>query len=469
MKAPEMRSMRARMTVYFTLVIAAVMAAACFGWSWYAYRSSKAAAISSVRSAARRVIEALDLEAAAMTPPTPGLAGAELFPTPELIEEIGDLNAEGFATVVADDSGSVLSRSRGLAPKWKPGIKEGIDPERRWILSTVPIPRSNGRTLVIGTRWDLTEAGLQRQARVLAAIGVLVVLVTAFGSWALVGSTLSPIARLASQADSAPAETLCVHLVPPSQDAEVVSLVNTLNQLLANLGETAAARARFYAAASHEMRTPLQGLIGHLELAMQRLESNSAAMPRIEEALEQSRRLTGLVQDLLFLNQLEMIPASAESAHAEPVNLGECVQRALDEVRGLIDAGHLRLCVSEDNEIEVRAPATHLSALVRNLVENAAKYCPAGGAIEIEVAPTLRIYNSTDPLDGPTIARLTEPFYRPDPARTRPGGNGLGLAICRSVCSANGWAMTLKPGREGLEIAITFPATQVTVLDHSAK
>src|SRR5262249_55624494 len=143
-----------------------------------------------------------------------------------------------------------------------------------------------------------------------------------------------------------------------------------------------------------------------------------------------------------------------------------CVQRAIDEVRDVIEARLLRLCVNEETELEVLAPRTHVNALVRNLVENAAKYCPAGGAIEIEVAPTLRICNMTDPLDGPTIARLTEPFYRPDPSRTRPGGNGLGLAICRSVCSANGWDMTLKPAGDGLEVAISFPASQITVIEH---
>ncbi len=480
MSSIGIRSMRLRMTLYFSLIVAVIMAAVCGGWGWYAPRSAAAVIDARLRSAASRVTSDIQaasredskVEARPVKEPGTGKT-VETPPTPlggELVEDLRDLNAENLATVVVSPSGSVVAKSRGELPLLPLDrdrhTRPAPDRGGRWRIIALPIKGPGGYRLIIGAPWADTENALRRQAAMLFWISLLVVGVTAAGSWALVGRTLSPIGRLAAQARSASTESLALRLEPPSRDHEVLALVTTLNDLLSGFSETAAVRGRFYAAASHELRTPLQALSGHLELALQRLESESAARPRLEEALVQSRRLIALVRDLLFLNQLDtQSTGTMWPSHVEPISIAACVDLALAEVEKLIEERGLRVTWARSDDLEICAPYTHVSALVRNLVENAAKYSPAGGKIEIEVRarsraliepsepsePYLRIINSTEALDPETAVRLSEPFYRPDPSRSSAGGgNGLGLAICKAVSQANGWKMTLSARPEGV-------------------
>ena len=93
----------------------------------------------------------------------------------------------------------------------------------------------------------------------------------------MVGRTLSPIDRLSRQAAAASVESLDVRLAAPSRDAEVVRLVATLNGLLQRLSDAAESRGRFYAAASHELRNPLQALLGHVEVTLDKERDREGA------------------------------------------------------------------------------------------------------------------------------------------------------------------------------------------------
>lgn len=289
-------------------------------------------------------------------------------------------------------------------------------------------------------------------------MGGLIVLVVGIGAWLLVGRTLSPIRRLVHQAANASAENLSVQLAAPSNDAEVVDLVSTLNGLLGRLAETAESKGRFYAAASHELRTPLQALSGHLELALSRTRSAEEYRAALEEANKQSRRLKSLVQSLLLLHQLENAPDQEK----DPIDVAAVTRAALSHLEPSIGARKLKLDLALPEEASAMAISNHAEILIRNLLENAVKYASEGGQVRVKIAngdggPTLEVFDQCEPITNWNEDKVYEAFNRPDPARNaRTGGNGLGLAICKAIAHANGWALSVDQVEGGFQAFVEF-------------
>ncbi len=333
------------------------------------------------------------------------------------------------------------------------------DEERGWMTTSIP---SGGRRIVLAFPWARAARELNRLAWSLFAGALIVLLAVAVGSWVLVGRVLSPIDRLAELARTAPVET--ARLQAPSEDVEVQRLVGTLNDFLARLRESNRAKDRFYAAASHELRTPLQGLAGFLEIGLARPRERDELVEILREAQGQSKRLVKLTADLLALNQLESAADKPSSEESE-MDVADVVERAVAPLEGARAARSLQLALDlpGDAAAEILAPWSHVEMLVRNLVENAHKYAPDGGHIEIAWHEgALRVWNTVAWSDSDQkrarergLNRLFEPFYRLDASREgQVTGNGLGLAICHAICGANGWKIALRPTREGDEAGL---------------
>jgi len=298
---------------------------------------------------------------------------------------------------------------------------------------------------------------------VMFGLSVIVIGGVGAGAWFMVGRVLSPIRSLAKQTSQASAENLSVRLESPSKDVEMRDLVDTLNGLLDRVYETAEIKGRFYAAASHELRTPLQALSGHLELANSRKRTAEEYEEVVRESYKQTRRLIALVQGLLFLHQIDTRTNSPQ----EPVNLSESCENALEMMYSLLKTRNLRLKESFASGIQIDAVPSHAEVLARNLIENAVKYATEGGEICVE----LKVENNeillevtNDFPDNVKIAteNVFEPFYRDDTSRnSKTGGNGLGLAICRAVSTANGWTVSLKQGDGKICATVNFGAIEL--------
>jgi signal transduction histidine kinase len=441
-----LKSIRVRMTAFFSLSIAVLMLTVCGGWSYLARHTAERNADALLKSAAQKLQNEL--------------SGRNLHPdTAELLEEERDIENSNLALIVTDAAGKVVQKTPGRVP----GLQQGRQQE--WRIETA---RSGSNTIVVGFPWAKTDRELRRQALLLLELSLVVVIAAALGAWVLVGKTLSPIDRLAKQAQAVSVLSLNVRLDAPSEDAEVVGLVRTLNGLLERLEETAAAKGRFYAAASHELRTPLQALSGHLELALQRERTNAEYHGAIAEASEQTRRLTSLIQDLLLLNQLDSLP-SVSTPVSEKIDLGEVCDRVLTNFCPLIEARSLLLKVEMPPHTLITASPNHTDMLVRNLVENAVKYADPGGEVRIALSggpekTQLTIFNNCSPPAPEILSRLCEPFYRPDASRnSETGGNGLGLAICKAIADANGWDLSLAAQKDGFLVSVLFcPMMELT-------
>jgi two-component system OmpR family sensor kinase len=359
-----------------------------------------------------------------------------------------------------------------------------IDPiDNRIYLSrpapALPLPTAAGFSTIehAGGRWRMfaVAAGdqyiqvaqptaLRTELAAAAAIRILLPLLALLpflgvAVWFIVGRGLAPLESLTralgrrqpGALDSLPARGLPTELQP---------LVSALNELLARLGQSFDAQRRFAADAAHELRTPLTALTLQIQLA-----ERAAAGPDRERAFARLRegvkRATHLVQQLLLMARLD--PEAADKP-AVPVDLAAVAAAAVELVRPLAEEKSLRVESRLDPAARVVGNEAALGVLANNLLDNAVRYVPAGGRIEVSVRHeggevVLEVAD-----DGPGIApaersRVFDRFYR---APGTPGsGSGLGLAIARQAANLHGGSVQLGEGLDGrgLAVVVRLPAT----------
>ena len=430
------RSMRSRVTALFALFVALLMGA---GGAAVQHRENSRAGRRS------REILAVALERARVETEDETAGKRTLLQA--VVSDSNEIAAGGLALLVVQGN-RVLWRSRAHAPNW-PRVGQN------WRFATIS---RNGQTLVLARDWAPIADDLSETARALWMLGLLIVGATTLAAWLLVGKTLSPLDKLANQAQNASIESLAVRLNAPSSDAEMLHLTRTLNDLLGRLEREAQARGRFYAAASHELRTPIQSLLGEVEVTLGRPRSGPFYREALGQIHDETKRLKTLVQDLLQLNALEM--RQSQSAR-ETLDLRDWTQRALAQQSEAIEARHLQVELRLQTA-PIEAPPAHLEMLLRNLLENAVKYATPGSRLEIETQPCaegaqLRVWNACELPAEADLSSWFEPFFRPDEARnSQTGGNGLGLSIVAALARSNGWQVELYAQDAGVLAQVGF-------------
>lgn len=433
------RSIRINMTIAFSLSIAVLMAIVCSGLIWYARHTAE-------RSTDRMLnVTAQNLKEECMH----GKGSVDMKLLME--EKREDLSLDNTSVAVISPDSRIIGSSQ------RDPYASLLSKHKNWRTVRINIGKD---VLIVGTQWAHVEDELRYHTIVLLVLSVFVTVLSAFGAWALVGRTLSPIALLSHQADTASTESLHVHLNAPSADAEITGLVATLNGLLARLAETAKSKGRFYSAASHELRTPLQALSGHLELALTRDRTNDEYKQVIEESYAQTRRLILLVRNLLLLYQLD---SPISDTIRETGDLVSVCQQALPLYQPMIEERKLQIAVNMLKNAEYRSPPMHMEILVRNLVENAVKYADSGSEITINLYEYsgkihLQIFNRCSSDQSWNADQIFEPFGRADSSRnSRTGGTGLGLAICKAITAANQWDLNLQQETNGVRATLIIP------------
>lgn len=196
-------------------------------------------------------------------------------------------------------------------------------------------------------------------------------------------------------------------------------------------------RQDFVANISHELRSPLTVIGGFIE-TLQDHQADDAQISRYLQLMaEEAARMQALVNDLLILARLDAPALLRETL--EPVALADLVTTALAALQSQLEAKQLVIHLDLDPHLHIQAQHNDMMSVLRNLIENAVKYTPAGREIRIgwNVQGDLAVFSVEDSGEGIApehLGRLTERFYRVDAGRSRAmGGTGLGLAIVKHV------------------------------------
>jgi two-component system OmpR family sensor kinase len=287
----------------------------------------------------------------------------------------------------------------------------------------------------------------------LAALPVLALLI-----WFIIARGLQPLDRVAA-AVARRSSTLLEPVSERGLPSEVQPLVHALNGLLDRLGHALDAQRSFIADAAHELRTPLTAV--HLQAQLAERASTEderrRALADLKAGLERATRLS---EQLLTLAREE--PGVIERAPVS-VDLAELAREAIGELAPLAEAKSIDLGLNASGTANLMGDPAALRALVSNLVDNALRYTPSGGRVDVSIdiepegAIVLSVRDTGPGIAMPERERVFDRFYRGQTVGAP--GSGLGLAIVRSVADRHGAKVELGEGIEGagLGVRVRFP------------
>lgn len=395
-----MKSLRAKMTILVLLLAAPFLIASLQGILYVSEQSQ----LQERKSLAKRSVNRLAKELRKANPRAK---------VGTLYEELG-LDDLGVGAALVDKSGTVLWRSDKRAPEDQ--MAQGVQ----------ALVLDQGALLYV-----MPERGQMGDLRLMIiALSIFTMSIYGLGAWLLVGRTLKPIAQVVEEVIRA-SKTRDINITAPSSDREIVSLVQTMNKLIDEIRAESKERIDSYAALSHELRTPIQSLVGHVELALGEERSKEYLEESLVQVQAQVTRLNSVSEAVLMLQGL------TGSGSAEPpakVNLSEAVGRAVRDFEPLLELREVSIAQTICPGLLVLSRAEHLDILIRNLVHNAAKYADPRSVIEISADPTGGSCVVSNSFNGGEETELS-------------GGNGLGLRICHAVARSSGW--TLVTGHKG--------------------
>lgn len=285
---------------------------------------------------------------------------------------------------------------------------------------------------------------LDHLALSLAASSLLGALAVSLAGWLQVRRGLEPMQELVSQTKALAASTLHQRLDASAQPLELKPLVDHFNDLLARLDTAYRQLEGFNADVAHELNTPLATLITRSELALRKERDVQVLREMMGEHLEDLRRLSGIVRDMLFLAHADRGDRARRSRVSSVSALASSVMDYHEAM--LLDAG-LEAQVMGDAEGDL--DVSLLKRALSNLLSNATRYATPGTTVRIEVERKDRTLSLCVANQGPAIEqehlpRIFDRFYRADMARTGAGAHhGLGLAIVAAIARMHGgepWA-----------------------------
>jgi heavy metal sensor kinase len=294
----------------------------------------------------------------------------------------------------------------------------------------------------------------------------IAVVVAGVGGYLLARRALAPVDRMAERARLINAERLNDRLPVNNPDDELGRLATVFNETLTRLESSFDQMRRFTSDASHELRTPLTAIRSVGEVGLRGRRDEAAYREIIGSMLEEVDRLALLVDRLLMLSRADTGKAQLS---ADVVDIPDLAEEIAEQLSVLAEEKNQSIKVRFDAVPRWTGDRVMLRQALLNLVDNAIKYSPVGGKIEIRVeqSPDGTVIDVTDTGPGIPIelrSRVFDRFYRVDKARSREnGGTGLGLAIAKWAVEVNGGRLTLEPTNTvGSRFRITLSQTPVT-------
>lgn len=384
------------------------------------------------------------------------------YQRPLLDDEPPEHYLDKFNFQVWTDGGRLLLHSSN-APKIpltadKDGFSDKWIGKQKWRVFTAYNNKAGIRT-VLAERYDTRNELGHRIAQDDLYIMLLTFPLSGLLIWIIIGRGLDSLDRVAQEvANRAPSHLEPVNITEVPE--EIKPVLDELNKLFFRLKEGFEREKRFAADAAHELRTPLAALKAQAQVALNTtvVEKKNIALQKLIASVNRS---THIVQQLLTMSKL--VPEAASINDLDEVNL----QRITREVLAMLAPAAVEKQIELEFEPDERTPViagnpTALSILIRNLVDNAIRYCKENGQVIVKV------YRQEDEVvlevcdNGPGIPdelqeRVFERFFRV--LGNKSPGSGLGLAIVRQICALHNGRVVLESPQEGtgLIVKVFFP------------
>ncbi|MFC5475777.1 sensor histidine kinase [Paraherbaspirillum soli] len=377
------------------------------------------------------------------------------------ILETSEHDPESDARVIvqvlpSQDRVSAMSAKRSL--KLPDDVKEGMQTltvrDKSWRLFVKELRAGN--RLAVAQRTEVRDeiardSGLRTLAPFVVLIPLLSLLVIL-----LVRQMLKPVARLSAAMDQRSENDLSP-LDDAHVPAEIRPLTASINRLLQRVAQAVEMQRRFVADAAHELRSPLTALSLQAE-NLERTGLPPAALPRLASMRQGLQRTRLLLDQLLSMARSQTEP----SVENKEISVLAVFRRVLEQLMPVAEAKGIDLGVVSEQDVCLPAQEIDLTTLVKNLLDNAIRYTPAGGRIDLRVGRQqgwveLEVADSGPGIPVQERDRIFDPFYRI--LGNDEIGSGLGLAIVKAIVDRMGGTIVLAdanldPAARGLRVTV---------------
>ncbi len=373
--------------------------------------------------------------------------GAALSTTP-------GMNRDLSSTRVAQEA----SRHRGIF--W---VDSPSGETYRAIVSTVPRDPGGKDVWTIQAAVDLTQEqiilGRQREW-MWAVLAAALIFCPAVG-FAIARRGTGPLKEVSEIARRIGSSTLHERIQAEGYPVEVGVLATAFNAMLERLEESFARLSRFSADIAHELRTPVNNIRGEAEVALARARAPEEYVEVLGSCLEESVRLSELVESLLFLARSE---SPGDHLKRTPEHVGRLLADLCDYYEAPAAEMGVALDASADDGLVALVDRALLQRALGNLVSNALAHCSAGNRIWLSAERQdgkirLDVHDSGSGISADALPHVFDRFYRADPARSRnSGGAGLGLAIVKQIVFLHGGEVRIDSNLgHGTTVSVLLP------------
>ena len=293
----------------------------------------------------------------------------------------------------------------------------------------------------VGTLLDPVETMLNHLLLQLVFGLPFVVVITTAGGYLLVRRALAPVEKITRAAERITQHNLSERLPVSQTGDELERLSVSLNRMIARLDDAFQNSKRFVADASHELRTPLTILRAELENLVENSRLDAEVRERAASMFEEAVRLSRIVEQLFTLSRLDAGEAQAEWSRFD---LASMAKNTAEQMSLLAEDKKISIMCDAKQAVVVEGDPSRLKQVVVNLLDNAIKYTPPNGRIQLRVHAVnsqaiLEVEDNGAGIPAEALPHVFDRFYRVDQIRSGDvEGAGLGLSIARAICSAHG-------------------------------
>lgn len=320
-----------------------------------------------------------------------------------------------------------------------------------------------GRRVTIQMALDVTteESIIIDNNERMAGLFLIGILISAAISVFLARRVLRPLKEIAGVAEKITVEQINVRTDPARWPEELKGLATSFNGMLNRLEESFNRLANFASNMAHELRTPINNLMGEVEVALSKARTQEEYRRVMESVHEEHLRLSRLIDALLFLARAESPETKIERTLFDPV---EEIEKVSSFYEAMAEEKKAKISCSGSGLLN--ADRLLFRRAISNLVANALYYSPEGVEITVSVTQlnertmAVIVRDTGYGIDGKDLSRIFDRFYRGENMRANyPQGSGLGLSIVKSIMDLHNGTVTITSKRgEGTKVALLFPS-----------
>ncbi len=325
-----------------------------------------------------------------------------------------------------------------------------VDGKERWAsvgakndenaLEVVSLGLGNGHTLQVGKSTESREELLEHFRAVFSGVLVPMIFIGFVGGQLLAFRTLRPIRHLINTVSSV-IETGKMDLRIPRGNTkdELDELIVLFNTMLGKIEVLIRGMKEALDNVAHDLRTPMTRLRGIAEMALQSDRNLEACREALSDCLEESERVLTMMNTLMDISEAE---TGALKLDIRPVDVSHLLEEVVELYRYVAEDKNITLCTEKPAKLVVKADPDKMLQVLANLLDNAVKYTPSGGKVQVEAylrqnQVTVLMRDTGMGISPEDIPRIWDRLYRGDQSRSQ-RGLGLGLSLVKAIVQAHG-------------------------------